>query len=122
MLYNYKITHVTEMINIIDQIAKTSFGGQFQSKHLDDLHKLIALADDRLIEKASKMVQDAEEDYQQKVQDFAQQQAKDSVEELHGVLRDIQKERLGANRRREQKLRKSEKSLLSNLEDQLNNT
>lgn len=110
------------MVNIFDQIAKTSFGGQFQSEHLDELKKMYALADDQLLGKASKMVQDAEEDYKQKVQDFAQQQAKDSAQELHGVLRDIQKERLNENRKREQKLRKSEQNVLSSLEDQINNT
>lgn len=110
------------MMNIFDQIAKTSFGGQFQSKHLNDLKKLFALADDHLLERASKMVQDAEEDYQHKVQEFSQQQAKDSAEELHGVLRDIQKERLDESRMLEQKLRRSERKVLSSLEDQINNT
>ena len=106
---------------LLSALKKTSFAKFFPAEQIEELHNLFAKADQKVIDEMVAKVDDAEKDYQKKIEEIKNKEAEKFAKEFSKKVRQFKKGRLEKLEETEKKEEAKSDKLLEEMTKQLNN-
>ena len=106
---------------LLSALKNTSFAKFFPAEQIEELHNLFANADQKVIDEMVAKVDDAEKDYQKKIEEIKNKEAEKFAKEFSKKVRQFKKGRLEKLEETEKKEEAKSDKLLEEMTKQLNN-
>ena len=106
---------------LLSALKKTSFAKFFPAEQIEELHNLFANADQKVIDEMVAKINDAEKDYQKKIEEIKNKEAEKFAKEFSKKVRQFKKERLEKLRDAEKKDQAKNEKVLEEMTKQLDN-